>query len=134
MSKFFEFYTLGLLKDRYGKKLIFQAQGNYGKPHFILIDEYNELILDAKYKPRYQNGNYDIDDVRQLSGYARDTKLLTKLGYVLQTEQDSAVVDCVLIYTDQKAKITLPENLTANEIDGFTRFSQVAAAIPIITF
>ena len=134
MSKLFEFYILGLLKDRYGDKLIFQAKGTYGNPDFLLTDGSNKFILDAKYKPRYQYNIYDINDVRQLSGYARDTKLLTELGYVSQAEQESAVVDCVLIYTDQGADMTLPDNLTANKIEGFTRFYQVAVAMPIISF
>lgn len=132
MSKLFEFYTLGLLKDRYGQKLIFQAQGTYGQPDFLLRDETNRLILDAKYRPRYQDERYHIEDVRQLSGYARDTKLLSKLGYISEAEQDSAVVGCVLIYTDQKAEITLPEDLTANEIKGFSRFYKVPVAMPMI--
>ena len=133
MSKLFEFYTLGLLKDRYGDKLIFQAQGTYGQPDFLLADETNKLILDAKYRPRYQNEKYHIEDVRQLSGYARDTKLLSKLGYISEAEQDSAVVGCVLIYTDQKAEIKLPDDLTLNQVKGFTKFYKVPIAMPIVS-
>lgn len=134
MSKLFEFYTLGLLKDRYGQKLIFQAQGTYGQPDFLLVDETKKLILDAKYRPIYQENRYHIEDVRQLSGYARDTKLLSKLGYVSEAEQDSAVVGCVLIYTDQKAETMLPDNLTLNQIKGFTKFYKVPVAMPVISF
>lgn len=132
MSKLFEFYTLGLLKDRYGQKLIFQAQGTYGQPDYLLADETNKLILDAKYRPIYQGKGYHIDDVRQLSGYARDAKLLSELGYVSKAEQDSAVVGCVLIYTDQKAEMILPVDLTLNKVDGFTRFYKVPVAMPMI--
>lgn len=132
MSKLFEFYTLGLLKDRYGAKLIFQAQGTYGQPDYLLADETNKLILDAKYRPIYQGKGYHIDDVRQLSGYARDAKLLSELGYVSEAEQDSAVVGCVLIYTDQKAEMILPVDLTLNKVDGFTRFYKVPVAMPMI--
>lgn len=134
MSKLFEFYTLGLLKDRYGDQLIFQAQGTYGQPDFLLVDETNKLILDAKYRPRYQNEKYHIEDVRQLSGYARDTKLLSKLGYISEAEQDSAVVGCVLIYTDQKAETMLPDDLTLNKVKGFTRFYKVPIAMPLINY
>ena len=134
MSKLFEFYTLGLLKDRYGDKLIFQAQGTYGQPDFLLADETNKLILDAKYRPIYQENRYHIEDVRQLSGYARDTKLLSKLGYISEAEQDSAVVGCVLIYTDQKAEVKLPVDLTLNKVDGFTKFYKVPVAMPVISF
>ena len=132
MSKLFELYTLGLLKDRYGDKLIFQAQGTYGQPDFLLVDETNKLILDAKYRPIYQGKGYHNEDIRQLSGYARDTKLLSKLGYISEAEQDSAVVGCVLIYTDQKAKTTLPADLTLNKVDGFSRFYKVPVAMPMI--
>ena len=132
MSKLFEFYTLGLLKDRYGQKVIFQAQGTYGQPDFLLVDETNKLILDAKYRPRYQDEQYHIEDVRQLSGYARDTELLAKLGYMSEAEQDTAVVGCVLIYTDQKAETTLPEDFTLNKVKGFTRFYKVPVAMPMI--
>ena len=134
MSKLFEFYTLGLLKDRYGDKLIFQAQGTYGQPDFLLADETNKLIHDAKYRPIYQENRYHIEDVRQLSGYARDTKLLSKLGYISEAEQDSAVVGCVLIYTDQKAEVKLPVDLTLNKVDGFTKFYKVPVAMPVISF
>ena len=134
MSKLFEFYTLGLLKDRYGTKLIFQAQGTYGQPDFLLADGANKLILDAKYRPKYQNEEYHIEDIRQLSGYARDTKLLSKLGYISEAEQDSAVVGCVLIYTDQKAEMMLPDDLTLNKVEGFTRFYKVPIAMPLINY
>lgn len=134
MSKLFEFYTLGVLKDRYGQKLIFQAQGTYGQPHFLLIDETNKLILDAKYRPIYQGKGYHNEDIRQLSGYARDTKLLSKLGYISEAEQGSAVVGCVLLFTDQKAETTLPVDLTLNKVDGFTEFYKVPVAMPVISF
>lgn len=134
MSKLFEFYTLGLLKDRYGDKLIFQAQGTYGQPDFLLRDEINKLILDAKYRPIYQGKGYHNEDIRQLSGYARDTKLLSKLGYISEAEQDSAVVGCVLLYTDQKAEMMLPDDLTLNKVEGFTRFYKVPIAMPVISF
>lgn len=134
MSKLFEFYILGLLKDKYGQKLIFQAQGTYGQPDFLLVDDTNKLILDAKYRPIYQENRYHIEDVRQLSGYARDTKLLSKLGCKSEAEQDTAVVGCVLIYTDQKAETMLPDDLTLTKVKGFTRFYKVPVAMPVISF
>ena len=69
-----------------------------------------------------------------MSGYARDTKLLSKLGYISEAEQDSAVVGCVLLYTDQKAEMMLPDDLTLNKVEGFTRFYKVPIAMPIISF
>ena len=80
MSKLFELYVLGLLKDKYGDKILFQAKGSYGNPDYLLIDDMQPLIIDAKYRPTYQqdkNLSYIIEDIRQISGYARDVGILT---------------------------------------------------------
>ena len=60
------------------------------------------MILDTKYKPRYGTGTFDKDDVRQLAGYARDCKVLKRLGIQEAEEQDSAVVPCVIIYPETR--------------------------------
>lgn len=132
MSKLFEFYILGLLIDKFGKKVSFQAQGTYGQPDFLLFDESNAMILDAKYRPRYQHEKYHIEDIRQLSGYSRDSKILSKLGYTFYTEQETAVPDCVIVYVDQSAQTALPESLMDNGIKGFTKFYKVGVAMPTI--
>ncbi|WP_367110167.1 hypothetical protein [uncultured Psychrobacter sp.] len=136
MSKLFELYVLGLLKDKYGNKILFQAKGSYGNPDYLLIDDMQPLIIDAKYRPTYQKDNrtsYIIDDIRQISGYARDVGILDKLGYHRVEEQLSKVVSCVVIYTDQDQKYKLPESLTAGKsIEGFTKFYKVPIAVPIL--
>jgi hypothetical protein len=71
-----------------------------GKPDFLYVDEERPLILDTKYKPRYGTGTFNKDDVRQLAGYARDCKVLKRLGIQEAEEQDSAVVPCVIIYPE----------------------------------
>ena len=58
------------------------------------------MILDTKYKPRYGTGTFDKDDVRQLAGYARDCKVLKRLGIHETEAHDSAVVPCVIIYPE----------------------------------
>lgn len=132
MSKLFEFYILGLLIDKFGKKVSFQAQGTYGQPDFLLCDESNAMILDAKYRPRYQHEKYHIEDVRQLSGYSRDSKILSKLGYTSHAEQETAVPDCVIVYVDQNAQTVLPESLIGDRIRGFSKFYKVGVAMPTI--
>lgn len=136
MSKLFELYVLGLLKDKYGDQIIFQAKGSYGSPDYLLLDDIEPLIIDAKYRPTYQQDgylSYIIKDIRQISGYARDKGILTKLGCHTKEEQTSKVVSCVVIYTDQSKGDKLPESLTAeNSIKGFTRFYKVPIAVPIL--
>jgi hypothetical protein len=51
-------------------------------------------IIDAKYKPRYGNSQSGIvNDIREISGYARDEKILRAFGY----GQD-AVPDYLIVY------------------------------------
>ena len=71
-----------------------------GKPDFLYVDEECPLILDTKYKPRYGAGTFDVDNIRQLAGYARDRKVLKRLGIQEAEVQDSAVVPCVIIFPE----------------------------------
>ena len=41
-----------------------------------------------------------MEDIRQLAGYARDRKVLKRLGIQDAEEQDSAVVPCIIIYPE----------------------------------
>lgn len=131
MPKLFELYVLGLLKDKYFNRIQFQIQGTYGQPDFVLIDENLKMIIDTKYKRKYQEKKYQSDDIRQLSGYARDTRVLSRLGYKTTEEQDK-VIDCLIIYPDQTASDKLSDNLKEKPIDGFTRFYKMPIKLPVI--
>jgi 5-methylcytosine-specific restriction enzyme subunit McrC len=130
MSKLFELYVLGLLKDKYNNAIIFQAQGTYGNPDFLLSTKDEKIIIDTKYKPKYQREEYDIEDIRQISGYSRDIGVLKKLGL---DDALNAVVDCLIIYPDQAQEADLPNNLLKNPINGFTRFYKVPIKLPVIS-
>lgn len=98
MSLLYEHYVLGALRKAYGPKIVYQANVTTGKPDFLYVDEERPLILDTKYKPKYGAGTFDVDDIRQLAGYARDRKVLKRLGIQEAEVHDSAVVPCVIIY------------------------------------
>ena len=102
MSLLYEHYVLGALRKAYGSKILYQANVTTGKPDFLYVDEERPLILDTKYKPKYDAGRFDVEDIRQLAGYARDCKVLKKLGIQDAEEQDSAVVPCVIIYPETR--------------------------------
>ena len=53
MSKLFELYVLGLLKETFGSEVEYQFQTNYGKLDYLLIKQ--QIIVDAKYKTYYCN-------------------------------------------------------------------------------
>ena len=98
MSLLYEHYVLGALREAYGAKILYQANVTTGQPDFLYVDEERPLILDTKYKPKYGDSKFDVDDIRQLSGYARDRNVLKKLGIQTQEAQDVEVVPCVIIY------------------------------------
>ena len=65
-------------------------------------------------------------------GYTRDVKVLSRLG--LKTEQQrDIVIDCLIIYPDQKAPDKLTDDLKEIAINGFTRFYKMAIKLPIIS-
>jgi len=136
MPKLFELYVLGLLKDRYGPEIKFQAKGHYGEPDFLLNSENEKIIIDTKYKRIYQGNEssksrFNSDDIRQICGYARDKKILSKLGYKT-TELQKIVVDCLIIYPDQNASEELPLSIKQSEIEQFIQFYKVAIKLPTL--
>jgi 5-methylcytosine-specific restriction enzyme subunit McrC len=65
------------------------------------IDVNEQIILDAKYKPRYKKGDIGItEDVREISGYARDKKILKVLKWNanIADKNGKLLPDCVIVY------------------------------------
>lgn len=141
MSKLFELYVLALLKDEYKNDIIFQFGNNqetfYGKPDFILKKKGAEIIIDTKYKMQYQANvisfnEYLIKDIRQLSGYARDNRIMYFLKGVAQE-----IIECLIIYPDVKY-LSKKENPKLNlqekkEIIQFNNFYKLAIRLPILS-
>ncbi|HCH45092.1 MAG TPA: hypothetical protein DEV63_11810, partial [Algoriphagus sp.] len=93
MPLVFELYVLGKLKDAFGRRdIIFQSGANYGELDFLRTTTGKETVIDSKYKATYKN-SYDIDDVRQLSAYARDIGTLKKLS-ITKSEWGNTLLDC----------------------------------------
>lgn len=134
MSKLFELYVYSLLKDAYGSKIIFQlsedgkrqTRGHYGDIDFMKLDE--KILIDTKYKETYiQDRKYRIEDIRQLSGYARDRGVLKKL----KITSDNEVVECVIIYPNN----TSDDDFKMRElkevcIDQFIQFYKCGVRLP----
>jgi 5-methylcytosine-specific restriction enzyme subunit McrC len=143
MSALFELYVYSLLRDAYGNTVVYQTNdsgtkqntthGTYGYVDFLKKDE--QLIIDTKYKEIYQEEKgYDIDNIRQLSGYARDTGVLKKLAVFkagTKDIDDEKVVDCVIIYPDTtKSDNFESRKLQEEEISGFTKFYKCGIKLP----
>ncbi len=95
MSKLFELYTLGLLKDRFGSGVIYHYRRNYNELDYLLNKDGFQMVIDAKYKKKYKD-SYKIEDIRQVSGYARLKSVYDELG-----KNYNEVNDCLIIYPDQ---------------------------------
>ena len=98
MARLYEMYVYSKLSAAYGSQIAFQVPGHFRTAvDFIKRDEL--IILDTKYKPHYEGSNRGIiDDIREMSGYARDTRILHALG----ATSDSGEIKCVIIYPEQR--------------------------------
>ena len=108
MPRLYEMYVLSLLRKAYGDQIQFQVKG-YRKTQvdYIKKSENEKLIIDAKYKPRYSEGNQGIlDDIQEISRYARDEKILKALEWEPKVEsaKGNYFPRCLIIYPDPKTK------------------------------
>lgn len=133
MAKLFELYVLGKLKDALPPgEIVFQADGKFGYLDFLRTADGNEMIIDAKYKGVYAQGGYDIDNIRQLSGYARDIGLLGQLA-IPKALWKQTVLPCLIIHPDQKAGTELDaEKLMTRPIKEFENFYKAGIALPLL--
>ena len=106
MARLYEMWVWGKLTAAYPKQIEFQVQGHCNTAvDFIKKDE--KIILDAKYKPHYEDSNRGIlDDIREISGYARDKRILKQLG----VDKEENEIKCVIVYPE-------PEKLKSDEDD-----------------
>lgn len=123
MPKLFELFVYSKLIEYKNENIVYQPQGNYGQPDFI--DRNNKIIIDTKYKENY-SVSYDIEDIRQLSGYARDEKILKKLN----NNSNENVVKCLIIYPDVNGNDTMKNDWFSNKIDGFLQFYKYDLKLP----
>lgn len=132
MSKLFELYVFSKLKERftYHKEVTYHQKFNYLEPDFIVNtnDGVTKMVVDAKYKPQYQDGNVSTEDIRQISGYAR----LKKIYKFLEFEEDK-IIDCLVIYSNQSAnrKDFKGDNFKIEEEKEYNRFFKIGIELPI---
>ena len=136
MSRLFEIYVLGKLTNSYANKILFQVPGSYyTQCDYLHTGEY--IIVDAKYKPWYETaqGRKDhyhdmISDIREISGYARDEKLLTYFNVNTDT------IPCCLIVHPGVAtpcfNKPLKEIIKTTKIEGFKEFYHLGISLPCI--
>lgn len=131
MSKLFELYVLGLLKNEFPKhkEVQFQFICKGHELDYLLNSGKYKMVIDAKYKPQYKYTGINREDFRQISGYAR----LKKVYKALEKQYDKNI-DCLIIYPDLNKTENDFSKLTSVErsIKKYVGFYKLGVNIPLI--
>lgn len=135
MSLLFELYVLGQLRKVYGNGVLYEeheVRGYTGIPDFLLVEPW-KIIIDTKYKPRYENGEISSKDVRQLSGYARDMKVRRNMG--IKEIDPPEILKCLVIYPSSIEDYPKPlADLEARKPStSYLHFYKIGVELPGIT-
>lgn len=135
MSKLFELYVFAKLKELFPLKgeVEYHIKTNRQELDFIINskDKKYQMVVDAKYKPRYKDGTVSKDDIRQVSGYARMKSIYKKLE---MEDRHNEVIDCLIIYSDQKSgrKDFVKDNFFYKPEDNYVSFYKIGIELPIV--
>lgn len=141
MSLLYEHYVYGLLFEAYRDRIEYQFMGKKAeRPDYLFKSDSFKAILDTKYKPKLISYSPDIEDIRQLSGYGRDLKILRFLGYEGVTETaPTPSVSCIIIYPKEGNALcsnpflnTPLEELCTASVKGFSRFYLISVPVPML--
>ena len=127
MSRLFEMYVYKKLYDAYPGQILFQVSG-YQKTaaDYVYVPKDGEmpLVIDAKYKPRYDYTQSGILlDIREMSGYARDNKILR----VMKINPDTNSIPdigCLIIYPTGALKKINICGLSSEELSEWEELQQ----------
>ena len=127
MPKLFELYVYVKLQEQFGREAVtYHLTADYTELDFLLNTPTQKMVIDAKYKPVYEDSRV-IDDIRQVSGYARLEKVYKRLGL----EGSNELIDCLIIYP------SLEENRVFNlenksKITEYRNIYKLGVSIPLI--
>lgn len=128
MSKLFELYVLGMLKDVYHNDVKYHFK-TFGNELDYLINSLDyQMVIDAKYKPQWKY-SVDHENVRQVSGYARLSRTYKELQ---KTYPES--IDCLIIYPDQQNGLEslLNESLKSQSVEQYQGVWKIGVKLPVI--
>mgnify|MGYP000053324745 FL=1 len=128
MPKLFELYVYKKLQEQFRgrEEVLYHFIADYTELDFLLNTSEYKMVIDAKYKPIYEDSRV-IDDIRQVSGYARLERVYQKLGL----KDSNELIDCLIIYPslDEDTNFFLKDK----KIDGYKNIYKQGISIPLIT-
>lgn len=133
MSKLFELYVYNAFAKN-NPSIIYQFSGHREYPDFL--DKNSQIVIDAKYKTKYGNLNeYKIEDIRQVSGYARDKKVIKEL-LGNNTDNWDTVPRCLIVYPDMNGNEEIEadyyKHIEDKPIKNFYRFYALGIKCPTL--
>lgn len=133
MSKLFELYVFKKLRDIFPhhNEVEYHIKSNLQEIDFLINSPVNniQIIVDAKYKPRYKDQRVSTEDIRQVSGYARMKKIYDRLDI-----DKGKVIDCLIIYSHQSCidKFSLEQFNNLDKEKGYVNFYKLGISLPYI--
>jgi 5-methylcytosine-specific restriction enzyme subunit McrC len=133
MSKLFELFVYNAF-SKSNPSIIYQFSGHREYPDFL--DKNSQIVIDAKYKIIYGDLNkYKIEDIRQVSGYARDEKVLREF-FGNNADNWDTVPRCLIVYPDGKGNEEISDDyhkrIEENPIKNFYKFYALGIKYPIL--
>ena len=130
MAKLFELYVFKKLRDVFlnENEVIYHKKAYYQEIDFLINTNDIQMVIDTKYKPRYENQSISKDDMRQVCGYARLEDIYNTLnkGY-------SETIDCLIIYSHQNCPYNFTkEDLKKQKERGYVNFYKLGISLPTI--
>lgn len=130
MAKLFELYVFKKLRDVFSNEneVIYHKKAHYQEIDFLINTADIQMVIDTKYKPRYENQCIDKDDMRQVCGYARLEEIYRTLN-----KNHTETIDCLIIYSHQSC----PKNFTKEDLKkqnklGYVNFYKLGISLPSI--
>lgn len=129
MPILFELYILGELRAKYGKDISYHMSTYGNELDFVRKSE--KLIIDAKYIDDWKKEKVHAF-IRQLSGYARNRRIRTKIG--LAPGDETTILNCMIVYpstggADKFSDGSLCED-PAVPIEGYIKFYELGVKLP----
>ncbi|MBO7480729.1 MAG: hypothetical protein J6T63_01320 [Bacteroidales bacterium] len=130
MARLYEMWVWKKLTEKSSHIIDFQENGFYHRQVADFVIKEEKLILDAKYKDGYKKDNWvNIDDIRELSGNARDESLLPNIS-------DDYSPRCIILYPDDFEELE-SENKSFFENQGrkiphYRNFYKISVPLPKI--
>jgi 5-methylcytosine-specific restriction enzyme subunit McrC len=100
MSKLFELYIYKKLRAVFSNNEVrYHLKAHYQELDFVIRSKEDKyvFVVDAKYKPKYKGHTISVEDIRQVSGYARIKKVYDELGIADYDKN----IKCLIIYPRQ---------------------------------